>query len=226
MTRGWFVTGTDTEVGKTHVACGLVAALRERGARVVPMKPVAAGAIERGGAWTNEDTEALLAAAGLDASWRPRVTPVLLREPMAPHVAAWREGRKLSVAPLVEAYRDLAREADLTVVEGVGGFRVPLNASEDTRDLAIALGLPVVLVVGLRLGCINHALLTADAIAAAGLALAGWVGNAIDPAMAVREDNVAALRERLRAPMLGLVPHAPGADACDVARHLDVTLLA
>lgn len=225
MTRGVFVTGTDTEVGKTHVACGIVAALRATGLRVLPMKPIAAGARLVDGTWVNDDTEALLTAAGLDATWREKVTPVLLREPMAPHLAAARERCTLAVAPLVEAHRRLAAEADMLVVEGVGGFRVPLNEREDTRDLAIALGLPVILVVGLRLGCINHALLTRDAIAAAGLPLAGWVANTIDPAMAALDDNVATLQARIDAPLLGVVPHAPGAHAGAVASSLAVHAL-
>jgi dethiobiotin synthetase len=226
MSRGCFVTGTDTGAGKTHVACAIVAGLRAMGSRVLPMKPVAAGTTQGRHGWANEDTLALLDAAGLDAAWLARVTPVLLREPMAPHLAAAREGRIIALAPLLEAYAELARQADHVVVEGAGGFRVPLNAREDASDLASALGLPVVLVVGMRLGCINHALLTRDAIAAKGLALAGWVANTIDPAMPVFRENVDALRERIDAPLLGVVPHAPGASALDVSRHLALDRLA
>jgi dethiobiotin synthetase len=223
MKRGVFVTGTDTEIGKTFAAAALVAALRARGLRVAPMKPIAAGAVERGGRWINEDTEALLAAAGLDATHAARVTPVLLREPMAPHLAARHEGRTLAIAPIVEAYR--AIDADFAVVEGVGGFRVPLGPDTDTVDLAKALALPVVLVVGMRLGCINHALLTRDAIAAAGLTLAGWIANELDPPMGAFEENVAALDERLAAPRLARLPWRPGASAADMARYIDVEKL-
>jgi dethiobiotin synthetase len=126
---------------------------------------------------------------------------------------------------LFRAYERLRADASFVVVEGVGGFRVPLSASLDTADMARAFALPVVLVVGLRLGCLNHALLTADAIRGAGLALAGWIANAIDPEMAVREENVAALRERLAAPLLGELPHSPRPVAPALARHLDVTPL-
>ena len=224
--NGLFITGTDTGVGKTRVACGMVAALRARGLRVLPMKPIAAGAIEGPGGWINEDTQALLEAAGLDLDWAPRVTPVLLRAPMAPHIAAAHEHVSLAVAPLVAAAETLANEADRIVVEGVGGFRVPLNDREDSADLARALALPVVLVVGMRLGCLNHALLTRDAIAAAGLPLAGWVANCVDPGMAVPEENIDALRARLEAPLLGIVPHAPDADARAVAALLDLGALA
>ena len=224
--NGLFVTGTDTGVGKTRVACGLVAALRAQGLRVMPMKPIAAGAVESQGAWINEDTQALLDAAGLDLAWAPRVTPVLLRAPMAPHIAAAHEHVTLAVAPLVAAAEALAKEADRIVVEGVGGFRVPLNAREDSADLARALALPVVLVVGMRLGCLNHALLTRDAIFAAGLPFAGWVANRVDPEMAAVEENIATLRMRLDAPLLGIVPHARTASARSVATALDLGSLA
>lgn len=223
--KGVFVTGTDTGVGKTVCACALVRALRARGLRVAPMKPVAAGAVAHAGGWANDDTLALIEAAGPGAPSPAEVTPLLLREPMAPHVAAAREGRTIEVAPLLAAHRRLAAAADFTVVEGVGGFLVPLSPAEDTRDLAVALGLPVVLVVGLRLGCLNHALLTAEAASAAGLPLAGWIANAIDPAMTVPDENVAALAGRLPAPLLGHLPFLPGARADALAASLDVSPL-
>ncbi|MCW5592950.1 MAG: dethiobiotin synthase [Burkholderiales bacterium] len=225
MSRGVFVTGTDTGVGKTLAACALVQALRARGLRVAPMKPVAAGAVPRGDGWANEDTLALVEAAGPDAPAPEEVTPVLLREPMAPHVAAAREGREIRLEPLLDAHRRLAVRRDFTVVEGVGGFLVPLAPSFDARDLAVALGLPVVLVVGLRLGCLNHALLTAESVRACGLRLAGWIANAIDPAMAVADENVAALAQRLHAPLIGRLPWSPGANPADLAGLLDTSPL-
>jgi dethiobiotin synthetase len=221
MSRGVFVTGTDTGVGKTLVACALVHALRAAGRRPVPMKPIAAGAQ----AALNDDTRALLTAAGLDASWAASVTPVLLREPMAPHIAAAREGRSISLDFLAPALARLQAAGDFLVVEGVGGFKVPLGDRLDTVDLARAVGLPVVLVVGLRLGCLNHALLTADAVRSAGLALAGWIGNAIDPDMPVREENVAALRERLGAPLVARIPYIAGADPVTLAAAIDLAPL-
>lgn len=222
MSGGVFVTGTDTGVGKTRCACALVHALRARGLRIAPMKPVAAGAISHHGAWANEDSLALAAAAGREAPALEAITPLLLREPMAPHIAAAREGREIRLEPLLEAHRLLASRWDFTVVEGVGGFHVPLGPALDARDLAVALALPVVLVVGLRLGCLNHALLTADAIARAGLPLAGWIANLVDPRMAVPDGNVAALAERLGAPLLGRLPHAPGADPATLVPCLDL----
>lgn len=223
MSEGVFITGTDTGVGKTHAACALLHAFRERGVPAMPMKPVAAGAVQIGGRPMSEDTAALLAAAGLDASWAATVTPFLFTEPIAPHVAAAREGRVIRLEPVLEARDRLALGGRFVVAEGVGGFRVPLSATLDTVDLARALALPVVLVVGMRLGCLNHALLTRDAIAASGLPLAGWIANAIDPAMAAREESEAALRERLGAPLLGTLPH--GETAAQAAPRLRLDLL-
>jgi dethiobiotin synthetase len=225
MNRGVFVTGTDTGVGKTFAACALLHALRERGVTVAPMKPVAAGGGVPGGLPMNDDTVELLAAAGFRAADAPDVTPVLLREAIAPHIAAQREGRAIELQEVLRAYRRLRARADYMVVEGVGGFCVPLGPGIDTVNLARAFALPVVIVVGLRLGCLNHSLLTAQAVRAAGLPLAGWIANAIDPDMPARAENVATLVARLGAPLLGELPFAPGASPQDLARHLDVTPL-
>jgi len=225
MRRGVFVTGTDTGVGKTLAACALIHALGESGLDVAAMKPVAAGAIVHDGGWANEDTIALLRAAGRDGSRVPDANPVLLREPMAPHIAAARERREITLDPILAAYERLRATAQFIVVEGVGGFRVPLSATLDTADMARAFALPVVLVVGMRLGCLNHALLTADAVRASGLTLAGWIANAIDPEMEVRDENIAALKERLGAPLLGEIPYSPRPVAPALARCLDVALL-
>lgn len=225
MKRGVFVTGTDTGVGKTVAACALIHALRAAGERVVPMKPVAAGAVQRGERWVNEDTAALLEAAGLPLAAADRVTPFLLREPMAPHIAAAREGQRIALAPILQAFEAWGEPGDFHVVEGVGGFMVPLDDLVDTADLAGALALPVVLVVGMRLGCLNHALLTAQAIDAAGLALAGWIANALDPAMNGLDENVDTLRARLRAPLLGWLRYRRDVDAAAMARDLDVAPL-
>ncbi len=225
MTRGVFVTGTDTGVGKTVVAAALIHALRARGVRVAPMKPVAAGAEGHNGVAANADTLALLAAAAAPREWLADVTPVLLREPMAPHIAARREGLEITAAPVRMAFKRLAAQADFVVAEGVGGFLVPLGDDWDAADLARELALPVVLVVGLRLGCLNHALLTARAIAASGLPFAGWVANLVDPLRAVQDENVEALRTRLGAPLLGRLPYAINPDPQILARALDVSPL-
>ena len=222
---GVFVTGTDTGVGKTVASCALVQAARVAGLVPWPMKPVAAGAVDAPGGPVNEDTRDLAAAAGPYAPPLAIITPVLLREPMAPHVAAAREGRAISLEPVLAAWRSRP-PGTFAVVEGVGGFKVPLGPALDTVDLAKAFGLPVVLVVGLRLGCLNHALLTADAIRAAGLPLAGWIANLVDPAMAVPDENVETLAHRLGAPLLGRLPHAPAPDPAALARHLDLRPLA
>ena len=206
MKRGVFVTGTDTGVGKTVAAAALVSALVARGVAVHPLKPIAAGARRGSGGYVNADTLDLLRSAG-DPRLRPEdVTPILLREPMAPHIAARREHRRITLAPALAAFRRAQRGERFVVVEGVGGFKVPLSDRLDTVDLARALALPVVLVVGLRLGCLNHALLTAQAIDAAGLRLAGWIANAIDARMPVREENIEALERRLPAPLLARFP--------------------
>ncbi|MEM5404776.1 dethiobiotin synthase [Paraburkholderia unamae] len=230
MTVSLFVTGTDTEIGKTFVSAALLRGFAHAGLRATALKPIAAGADERDGVWHNEDADQLDAAASVLLPPAIR-TPFLLKEPAAPHIAAALEGVTLDMARIVDCYEAARERADAVVVEGVGGFRVPLTATEDTADLAVALGLPVVLVVGMRLGCISHALLTAEAIAARGLTLAGWVANRIDPAMTFPEENIAALRERLSAqygaPLVGVVPHMRGASADDAAGHLNIdTLLA
>jgi len=225
VTRGVFVTGTDTGVGKTLASCALLHALAARGVAAMPMKPIAAGAIERGGRWINEDTAALLEAAGRDLSLASAITPILLREPMAPHIAAQREGRAISLREVTRAFDILATGGDFMVVEGVGGFRVPLDDVTDTVHLARLLRLPVVMVVGMRLGCLSHALLTAQAIDEAGLKLAGWIANTIDPAMAALDENVTSLASRLAAPLLGRLPHSPRPDARVLARNLDCAAL-
>ncbi|NWG85979.1 MAG: dethiobiotin synthase [Hydrogenophilaceae bacterium] len=218
---GIFVTGTDTGVGKTRAAVALLEALKAGGIRGVGMKPVAAGCEQVGGEWVNEDVARLRAASAVSAP-NALINPYLLREPIAPHIAAERAGQRIELAPIVAACRDLERLADCVVVEGVGGFRVPLNEREDTADLAVALGLPVLLVVGLRLGCLNHALLSAEAIAARGLTLIGWIANSIDPVMPAHTENVRSLQERLAVPCLGEWPWLENTSALKTGNPLDL----
>jgi dethiobiotin synthetase len=195
-----FVVGTDTGVGKTLVAAALLHRLAAGHARVVGMKPVAAGALREGDAWVSEDAQALRAASTVQVS--PTLdNPVLLPDPVSPHLAAQRAGRRIEIPALAAAFRTLRSDADAVVVEGAGGFLVPLDEERTGADLAQALGLPLLLVVGLRLGCLNHALLTAEAIDRRGLPLAGWVANRIDPEMDAVDDNIAYLQRRLNAPL-------------------------
>ena len=214
-----FVTGTDTGVGKTLASAGLLHALARHHVRVVGMKPVAAGTVQVNGEDLNEDVLALRAASNYRVP--PELdNPVLLPDPVSPHIAAARAGTRIDIAHLVACQRRLAQLADAVVVEGAGGFHVPLSPTETGADLALALALPVVLVVGLRLGCLNHALLTAEAIRARGLTLAGWVANHVDPDMLAQEDNIEFLQQRLRAPLLASIPWQPGLDPRDVTIHL------
>lgn len=218
---GVFITGTDTGVGKTLVAAALLEGLKAQGVRAVGMKPVAAGCKLVDGAWANEDVARLRAASGVEAP-PALVNPYLLRDAVAPHIAAEREGRRIEIAPIVEAYRQLAQLAEWVVVEGVGGFKVPLNEREDTADIAAALGLPVILVVGMRLGCLNHALLTMEAIGARGLRPIGWVANQLDPSMQGFIENRQALQTGLKIPCLGILPWLPNFGASEIAKNLDV----
>jgi dethiobiotin synthetase len=220
----FFVAGTDTEIGKTLVSSALLHGFARAGLRAAAMKPIASGAVERDGVQHNEDADQLDAAANVALPNEIR-TPFMMREPIAPHIAAAREGITLDIARIVEAHRFAATQADIVVVEGVGGFRVPLTDTHDTADLAVALNLPVVLVVGMRLGCISHALLTAEAITARGLKLAGWVANRVDPNMLYPNENIETLRARLAAPLLGVIPHLAPLDAARAADHLDIGLL-
>lgn len=216
-----FVTGTDTEIGKTLVSAAILHALVKTGVRACGMKPVAAGAELRDGQLHNDDAD-MLRAAGNVSLPVAITTPYLLREPAAPHIAAALEGVTIDLVPIIAAYAEISAASDAMVVEGVGGFRVPLNDTTDTADLAVALDLPVILVVGMRLGCISHALLTAEAITARGLVIAGWVANEIGP-MQFADENIVALAQRIPAPFLGRVPHLKHPTAANAAAHLNLT---
>lgn len=216
--RGFFVTGTDTGVGKTLLTCALLHAFAEKGRRVVGMKPVAAGAT-RGGGLINDDVVMLRAASNVDAELM-QINPYCFEPPIAPHLAAELAGVDIDLSTINCAFNQLASTADLVLVEGIGGFCVPLNPAEDGADLARRLGLPVILVVGMRLGCLNHALLTAQAVRAQGLAMAGWIANRVDPTMPAAESNVAALVKRLPAPLLGDIEFMPQPDPRRIASRL------
>lgn len=214
---GFFVTGTGTGVGKTLVSCALLHAFGARGMTVVGMKPVAAG--RENGKWM--DVELLVAASNVSAP-REQVNPYAMIPPIAPHIAAKQSGVNIDMATICKACLELQKIADLVIVEGAGGFFVPLNDHHDGADMARALGLPVILVVGMQLGCLNHALLTARAVRTAGLPLAGWVANCIDPHMAALDENVFALEQRLGCRLLGVLPFEQNADARKLSVLLDI----
>lgn len=204
----YFVAGTDTEIGKTYVSCALLRSAQDQGLQVLGLKPVAAGAdCNYQGQLENEDAVALKRASNIEIGMR-ELNPACLPEPLSPHIAASRAQCHLSVEKLVEELQPgLDKSADLILVEGAGGWRVPLSDSETMADLAIALALPVILVVGMRLGCLNHALLTAEAIRRDGLALYGWVANDLSGDMAAFEENVATLKCRIDAPMIATIAY-------------------
>jgi len=222
--RGFFVTGTDTGVGKTLVACSLLRAFAARGLKVAGMKPVASGATRGEQGLVNDDVEQLIAASNVAAP-REHVNPYCFAPPIAPHIAALQAGVTISPDRIEQSFRALAARAQVVVVEGVGGFRVPLGAGADTAQLAARLALPVVLVVGVRLGCLNHALLSVEAVAARGLKLAGWVANHIDPQMAAADENVRALEALVAAPLLARIAFAASPDAAKIAATLDTRKL-
>jgi dethiobiotin synthetase len=218
MTRTWFVTGTDTGVGKTAISCALLVAAREAGLKTAAIKPVAAGCDEAG---HNEDALQLM-----DCMTEPleyaQVNPVALTAAIAPHIAAQQEQRSLQVSRLAGLCRGvMSGGADFVLIEGAGGWRVPLNARETLADLAVQLQVGVILVVGMRLGCINHAMLTAEAIARDGLKLVGWIANQSGETMPCYQENLETLQRRLGAPLLGEVPQLSPFDAVVASKSIN-----
>ena len=222
MTRTWFVTGTDTGVGKTAVSCALLAAAGRAGLRTAAIKPVAAGCDDAG---HNEDALQLMRwmTESLDYA---QVNPVALKAAIAPHIAAGQEGRLLQASRLAGLCRGvMLGGADVVLIEGAGGWRVPISARETLADVAVQLQVAVILVVGMRLGCINHALLTAEAIARDGLKLAGWVANQPGETMQNYAGNLDSLRRLLPAPLLGEIPSMPAFDADQASECLSLETL-
>jgi dethiobiotin synthetase len=206
-TKAVFIAGTDTGIGKTYVSCALLQALRAEGLRAVGMKPVASGCMTTPAGLRNDDALALIDASEPRPDYAT-CNPFAFTEAVSPHLAAAAERAEVTLAPIKAAFAQLAHNADVVLVEGVGGWLAPLSPSLEANALPQALGLPVILVVGLRLGCLNHAQLTACAILADGCTLLGWIGNAVDPAMQRRDDNLDSLRRLLPAPCLGVIEHA------------------
>lgn len=197
MTKAFFITGTDTGVGKTHVACELIRQYVAQGLKVVGMKPVAAGCENIDGQWVNEDVVKLITASNVKAPLE-LVNPYSFDEPIAPHLAAEKAGVTIQINKIVQAFQQLTTMADVVIVEGAGGFLVPLNNTETLADLAVALEVPMILVVGMKLGCINHSLLTMEAVKARQLSLHGWVANQVAPEMALANENIKTIADRFQ----------------------------
>jgi len=213
----FFVTGTDTGVGKTLVACALLRAFSAAGRSTIGMKPIAAG--RENERW--EDVERLCASS-TERAPPGIVNPYAFEPAIAPHIAAELVSAEIRIDTIVQAYREVSQAADVVIVEGAGGFMIPLDATHTTADLAAVLRLPIILVVGMRLGCLNHALLTRAAIEAARLTCAGWVANSIVPDMPHLRRNIATLEDRLGCPRLGTVPYRPGIGEADIADLLNM----
>lgn len=221
--RGFFITGTDTDVGKTWFTAGLLQAFNEQGSRTIAMKPVASGCETIDGQLRNADAECLLQHMSEQADYH-EVNPYRFAPAIAPHIAAAQVGQLIDLEMIRQTTEALARRADVILVEGVGGWLVPLNDTQTVADLATTLQLPVIMVVAIRLGCINHALLTAQAITAAGLPLAGWVANRCDASDANTEEVITALQQRLNSPLLARVPHLNAFDEKILAAHIEPAL--
>jgi dethiobiotin synthetase len=220
MHRGFFITGTDTGIGKTHVSCSLLTALGRHGLKTAAMKPVASGCQQTAAGWRNDDALQLLQAANIRLRYDD-VNPYALPAAIAPHLAAREAGVNIDLDVLQQRFDSLARQADMTIVEGVGGWCVPLNDTQSTVDLAQRLGLPLIIVVGIRLGCINHAQLTVNAIncAAGNPAVAGWIANIIDPETLRIPDIITTLRRVLDVPFLGTLTYRQNAETRPVSQQ-------
>lgn len=220
MAAKYFISGTDTDVGKTFIASALLAGAKAQGYSTLGMKPIAAGCAETAAGLQNEDALKLQQNSSIVLPYQ-QVNPVVLKPAIAPHIALQEVGRRVNISQLAGFCRGvLMKKADLTLIEGAGGWRVPLNAQETLADLAKELQLPVILVVGLRLGCINHAILTAEAIQRDGVSLAGWVGNTIDPEMPRLNENIETLNAVIPAPCLGIMPYLDSNNCIEAAQYL------
>ena len=218
--RGCFITGTDTGVGKTGICLALIELLKRRGCRVAAMKPVASGGVNTGAGVQNHDARLILEHINTAHDYAA-VNPYALRQPAAPLFAAKQDGVKIDSAPILESFQNMARDADVVLVEGVGGWHIDLSEVLRMSDIVKMLQLPVLMVVGMRLGCINHALLTAEAIQADGCWLAGWIGNQIDPDYRELDATRDLLSVSLAAPMLGSVPYVRTGGVEKMADFLD-----
>lgn len=224
MSIGFFITGTDTDVGKTLVTGALLHAYARQGKKVVGMKPVAAGCEETLGGLSCDDVVQLQANSNVAAPLN-LVNPYSFAPPIAPHIAAAQSGTEIDISHIISCFHALREIADVVLVEGAGGLMVPLNAKQDIADLAVMLDLPVILVVGMRLGCINHTLLTAQAIRQKNLRLGAWVANRIDPNMRSFDENLHTLETRLNVPLLGTVPYHKNASPSAVSAYFNLDII-
>ncbi|MCL1886360.1 MAG: dethiobiotin synthase [Betaproteobacteria bacterium] len=215
-----FVTGTDTGVGKTLVTCALIHTLSQQGMITAGMKPIAAGSTLQNHEWHNEDTDAIIRASSIRLP-STLVTPYLLKAAVSPHIAAHLENTVIEWTRINDSYNQIREKVDAILVEGIGGFKVPLSENFDVADLAVQFGLPVVVVVGLRLGCLNHALLTIESVLSRKLTLAGWVANHIDPTMRYDAENIALLESRIPAPRLATIPYIKNASFIEAAKYFN-----
>ena len=221
---GYFVTGTDTGVGKTTVTLGLMQALQQQGRSVAAMKPVAAGCELTPAGLRHADALQLQQQASMELDYE-LVNPCAFAPAIAPHIAADQLGLTIKIDEIYNKYKEIESCVDCVLVEGAGGWQVPLNAEETLADLARLMGLDVIMVVAIRLGCLNHALLTADAIAAAGCTLAGWVANQLPSPPEYAQENIKSLKSRISSPLLGVLPVMKEVSAGIVADHLSLSTL-
>jgi len=220
---GLFITGTDTGIGKTHVACAIVTALNLRGLRTTVMKPVVSGCQPTEQGLQNEDALALMSAASIHQSYDD-VNPYAFEPAIAPHIAAQMAGVRVELDEIKRHYRNNLLHSDVCIVEAVGGWMVPLNEEETVADLAAELQIPIVVVVGIRLGCINHALLTIEQIEREDLPILGWVANSMDPDMLMQKENIEALQQRIPYPLMGTLPYSPEASFISLSQKLNIKI--
>lgn len=221
MNNGFFITGTDTEVGKTYVSCALLRAFSSHGKRVATMKPVASDCQISEQGLRNGDALQLIANSDCQLPYEI-INPYAFEPAIAPHIAAEQAVISINLTHLKQCFQKISSDAEVTIVEGAGGWLVPLDDRHSIADLAATLELPVILVVGIRLGCINHALLTAAAIREKGIKLAGWIANHVDSECACTEENICSIAQRINAPCLGILPFDPQADATKRSLSLNI----
>ncbi len=224
MKKGYFIAGTDTGIGKTFVSCAMLHAFALKGVNVGAMKPIAAGCDQTIDSWRNDDALQLMKHTNVELSYQ-QVNPVALPTPIAPHLAIEHLNQAVTIEKLTRYFEHIQNSADYFIVEGAGGWQVPLNETESMADIPKAFGLDVILVIGMRLGCLNHALLTAAAIEQSGNHLVGWIANIIDPSMLMIEENILTLRKRIKAPLLGTLPHMDTKEIDAASKKLDVDFL-